>query len=148
MIKFLFTQKVWQLTSNWLLEHYVSLWFTVHIPIEHLLCTKKIICQTVRLERMKVNLVIFSVQFIFQLINETGTTSFSIYALEVNVVMCLTVLCVVMLNVVIKTNIKSVWVVTWLSAALWHSYKCCSQKSEMRFITPLTVYKKADLYPK
>ena len=26
----------------------------------------------------------------------------------------------------------SVWVITWLSAVLWHSYKCCSQKSERR----------------
>ena len=25
---------------------------------------------------------------------------------------------------------QSVWVITWLSAALWQSYKCRSQKSE------------------
>ncbi len=31
---------------------------------------------------MKVNLVIFNVQFIFRLINETDTIDFSIYALE------------------------------------------------------------------
>ncbi len=26
---------------------------------------------------------------------------------------------------------SSVWVITWLSAALWHSYKCRSKKSEI-----------------
>ncbi len=48
--------------------------------IGNLLCMKKITCRTVWLERMKVNLVIFSVWFIFQLINETDTKTFSIYA--------------------------------------------------------------------
>ena len=48
--------------------------------IENLLCMNKIIRCTVRLERMKVNLVIFSVQFIFQSINEIDTTTGKIYA--------------------------------------------------------------------
>ena len=42
---------------------------------------KKIIRRTVWLERMKVNLIIFSVCFIFQLIDETDTATFSIYLL-------------------------------------------------------------------
>ncbi len=41
--------------------------------IENLLRMKKIIRRTVWLERMKVNLVIFNVRFIFLLINETDT---------------------------------------------------------------------------
>ena len=52
----------------------------VFITIGNLLCMEKIIRRTVWLERMKVNLVIFSVRFIFQLIDETDTTTFSIYA--------------------------------------------------------------------
>ncbi len=51
-----------------------------HAPIGNLLCMKKIIRRTVWSERMKVNLVIFSARFIFQLINETDTKTFSIYA--------------------------------------------------------------------
>ncbi len=45
-------------------------------PIENLLSMKKIICQTVWLEGMKVNLIIFNVRFIFMLINETDTRTF------------------------------------------------------------------------
>ncbi len=45
-------------------------------PIENLFCMKKIIRRTVWLEKMKVNLVVFSLWFIFQLINETDTWTF------------------------------------------------------------------------
>ena len=50
------------------------------MSIGNLLCVKKIVRRTVWLERMKVNLVIFDVRFIFCLINETDTIDFSIYA--------------------------------------------------------------------
>ena len=30
-----------------------------------------------------------------------------------------------------KQCLKTVWVITWLSAAQWHSAKCCSPKSEI-----------------
>ena len=62
----------WGLMVNPLVQAYPAIFRT----IENLSCMKKIICQIVWLERMKVNLVIFNVQFIFSLINETDTRTF------------------------------------------------------------------------
>ncbi len=51
-------------------SHYLTHWkFVVH---------ERIIRQTVWLERMKVNLFIFSVQFIFQFVNETDTRTLNL----------------------------------------------------------------------
>ena len=60
----------------------VSKPYPLYRAIGNLLCMKKIIHRTVWMERMKVSLVIFNVQFIFLLINETYTVDFSIHALE------------------------------------------------------------------
>ncbi len=61
------TRRVWtgesgEFKNNYSINH-------TCVPIENLLCMKKIISQTVWLERMKVNLVIFTVLFIFQILN-------------------------------------------------------------------------------
>ncbi len=32
------------------------------------------------------------------------------------------------------TSYRTVWVITWLSDALWHSYKSCSKKSERQIL--------------
>ncbi len=50
------------------------------LTIENFLCKETIICWTVWLERTKINLDIFSVWFIFHLINEIDTTTFQIFA--------------------------------------------------------------------
>ncbi len=63
--------KEWHATKYY--EPVLIQWFS--LPIENLFCMKKIIRRTVPLERMKVNLVIFNVRFIFQLTNEIDATT-------------------------------------------------------------------------
>ncbi len=58
------SSKLGELSSDEL-QQFAEFEFCYFCPIENLLCMKKILRQTVWLKRMKVNLIIFDVRFIF-----------------------------------------------------------------------------------